>query len=75
MRRTILTSILVLWSTLALAQSTSPDVLFERGMDAITGVGPLQNDALGIDYFGALPISATGRPRSHWPTIMKLELL
>lgn len=51
MRRTILTSILVLWSTLALAQSTSPDVLFERGMDAITGVGPLQNDALGIDYF------------------------
>jgi TPR repeat protein len=51
MRRTILTSILVLWSTLALAQSSSPDALYERGMDAITGVGPSQNDSLGIDYF------------------------
>ena len=51
MRRTILTSILVLWSAMALAQSTSPDALYERGMDAITGVGPSQNDSLGIDYF------------------------
>jgi uncharacterized protein len=51
MRRTILTSILVLWSTMALAQSTSPDALYERGIDAITGVGTSQNDSLGIDYF------------------------
>ena len=51
MRRTILTLILVLWSTIALAQSSSPDSLYERGMDAITGIGPSQNDALGIDYF------------------------
>jgi hypothetical protein len=51
MRRTILTSILALWSTIALAQSTSPDALYERGMDAITGIGPSQNDSLGIDYF------------------------
>jgi TPR repeat protein len=51
MRRTILFSILVLWSTIALAQSSSPDALYERGMDAITGVGPSRNDSLGIDYF------------------------
>ncbi len=51
MRRTILSSILVLWSTMALAQSNSPEALYDRGMDAITGVGPSQNDALGIDYF------------------------
>ena len=51
MRQTILLSILVLWSTMALAQSTSPDALYERGMDAITGIGTSQNDSLGIDYF------------------------
>ena len=51
MRRTILSSILVLLSTIALAQSSSPDSLYERGMDAITGVGPSRNDSLGIDYF------------------------
>jgi len=51
MRRTILTSILALWCTIALAQSSSPDALYERGMDAITGIGPSQNDSLGIDYF------------------------
>jgi TPR repeat protein len=51
MRRTILLSILMLLSTLALAQSTSPEALFDRGMDAITGVGPSQNTSMGIDYF------------------------
>jgi uncharacterized protein len=51
MRRTLLSSILVLWSMLALAQSNSPDALYERGMDAITGIGTSQNDTLGIDYF------------------------
>jgi TPR repeat protein len=51
MRRIILASILVLWSTIALAQSNSPDALYERGMDAITGVGTSLNDALGLDYF------------------------
>ena len=51
MRRTILSAILVVWSTMALAQSTSPDALYERGMDAITGVGSSRNDSLGIDYF------------------------
>ncbi|MBZ5663870.1 MAG: sel1 repeat family protein [Acidobacteriia bacterium] len=51
MRRTKLCVILVLWSTIALAQSSSPDSLYERGMDAITGVGPSRNDSQGIDYF------------------------
>jgi TPR repeat protein len=55
MRRTILSAILVLLSVMAslpaLAQSSSPDSLYERGMDAITGVGPSRNDSLGVDYF------------------------
>ena len=51
MRRTVLFSILVLWNTIALAQSASPEALYERGVDAITGIGPSRNDALGIDYF------------------------
>src|SRR5580658_4449762 len=51
MRRIFLSLILVLLSTIALAQSSSPDALYERGMDAITGVGPSRNDSLGIDYF------------------------
>jgi TPR repeat protein len=50
MRRTIL-SLLALLSTLAFAQSTSPDALYERGVDAITGVGSSRNDTLAIDYF------------------------
>ena len=52
MRRTILCAILVLLGALAASgQSTSPDALYERGMDAITGVGSSRNDTLGIDYF------------------------
>ncbi|HLM80529.1 MAG TPA: hypothetical protein VK302_07840, partial [Terriglobales bacterium] len=51
MRRTILSAILVLWGTLGLAQSTSPEALYDRGMDAITGIGPTRDDSLGIDYF------------------------
>jgi uncharacterized protein len=52
MRRTILISILVLLcGTIALAQSTSPDALYERGMDAITGIGSSRNDTVGLDYF------------------------
>ena len=51
MRRTILSAVLVLASTIALAQSSSPEALYDRGMDAITGVGPSRNDSLGIDYF------------------------
>jgi TPR repeat protein len=51
MRRTILFAIFVLGATIALAQSNSPEALYDRGIDAITGVGSSQNDALGIDYF------------------------
>src|SRR5271169_240429 len=51
MRRTILSAILALCSAMAAAQSSSPDALYERGMDAITGIGPSRNDTLGIDYF------------------------
>jgi TPR repeat protein len=51
MHRTILSAILVLSSTMAFAQSNSPDALYERGMDAVTGVGSSRNDSLGIDYF------------------------
>src|ERR1039458_1973373 len=52
MRPRLLIPILVLIaSALAVAQSASPDALYERGMDAITGVGTSRNDLLGIDYF------------------------
>jgi len=51
MRRTVLFSIFVLFSVMAMAQSSSPDALYERGMDAITGVGPTRNDLQGIDFF------------------------
>jgi TPR repeat protein len=52
MRPRLLIPILVLIaSALAMAQSESPDALYERGMDAITGVGTSRNDLLGIDYF------------------------
>ncbi len=51
MRRTILSAILLLLSTMAFAQSTSPDALYDRGLDAITGVGSSRNDTLGVDYF------------------------
>jgi len=51
MRRIFLISTLVLLNGLSYAQSTSPDALYERGMDAITGVGPTRDDAEGIAYF------------------------
>ena len=55
MPRTIFSSILaflmVMLSSLACAQSNSPEALYDRGMDAITGVGPSQNVGQGIEYF------------------------
>jgi TPR repeat protein len=51
MRRTILPTILLLWSAIAFAQSASPEALYDRGVDAITGVGNSRNEALGADYF------------------------
>ena len=51
MRRTFLSAVVLLFSSLSFGQSTSPEALYERGMDAITGVGPTRNDAAGMDYF------------------------
>lgn len=51
MRRTLLSGFLLAFSMAAFAQSTSPEALYDRGMDAITGVGPSRNDAEGIDFF------------------------
>jgi|SRR5579859_201615 len=51
MRRIVLTTVIVFLSAIALAQSTSPAALYDRGMDAITGVGSSRNDVQGIEYF------------------------
>jgi len=49
--KSILIVCALLSSTLAFGQSTSPEALYERAIDAITGVGPTHNDSEGIDYF------------------------
>jgi hypothetical protein len=49
--RTTFLAIMLLLSMLAQGQSNSPDALYERGIDAITGVGPSHNDQQGVDYF------------------------
>jgi TPR repeat protein len=51
MHRTILSVVVVLISALSFAQSSSPEVLYERGMDAISGAGPSRNDRDAVDYF------------------------
>jgi len=51
MHRKALISIFMLFTVFVSAQSTSPEALYERAMDAITGVGISRNDIQGIDYF------------------------
>jgi TPR repeat protein len=51
MRRILVFILLPFLMTVALAQSNSPAALYERGMDAITSVGPSRNDFKGIDLF------------------------
>jgi uncharacterized protein len=51
MYRRVFSIVLILVSTIAFAQSTSPENLYERGMDAITGIGVSRNDTAGIDLF------------------------
>jgi uncharacterized protein len=51
MRHTTVLIMLVSASAFAFAQSSSPDALYQRGMEAISGVGPSRNDLEGIDYF------------------------
>ena len=40
-----------LLSVTAFAQSESPTALYERGMNAITGMGPLHSEEQGLEYF------------------------
>ncbi len=51
MRRTILSVVVVLMSALSFAQSSTPDALYERGMDAISGAGPSRNVRDAVEYF------------------------
>jgi TPR repeat protein len=43
--------LLAFMSAGVLAQSSSPEALYERGMDAITGYGASRSDLDGIEYF------------------------
>jgi TPR repeat protein len=51
MRSRTLVGIFLLLGALVSAQSGSPDALYERGINAITGVGDSRNDTAGIEYF------------------------
>ena len=51
MNRIVFSAVVVLMSTLSFAQSSSPEALYERGMDAISGAGPSRNDRDAVDYF------------------------
>lgn len=51
MRRTILSAFVVLMSLLGWGQSNSPEALYERGMDAISGAGFSRNDLEALEYF------------------------
>jgi TPR repeat protein len=51
MRRAILSFVVVLIGTLCLAQSSSPEALYEHGLDAISGANTSRNDHDAIDSF------------------------
>lgn len=51
MPRTVLSLFFLLMSSLALGQSASPETLYERGMDAISGAGPSRNDREALESF------------------------
>jgi uncharacterized protein len=51
MRRFYVIILSALLSATALAQSDSPSSLYDRGMNAITGMGPLHNDEQGLEFF------------------------
>jgi hypothetical protein len=53
MRRTLLAIVIAVISALAFAQSTSPESLYEHGMDAISGAGPSHSDRDAISIFAA----------------------
>lgn len=51
MRRTLFVVSVVLLSITVFAQSNSPEALYDRGMDAISGAGLSRNDLQALDYF------------------------
>ena len=51
MRGILLSSFVVLACLFAGAQNPSPEQLYERGMDAISGAGPSRNDIEAFEYF------------------------
>jgi uncharacterized protein len=51
MRRTIVSLFVVLVGVLGWGQSNSPEALYERAMDAISGAGLSHNDLQALEYF------------------------
>jgi TPR repeat protein len=51
MRRVFVFILVACLSAMTFAQSSSPSALYERALDAITGVGSSRNDFKGIDLF------------------------
>jgi TPR repeat protein len=51
MRQAVFAFCFVLISLTSLAQSNSPEALYQRGMNAISGAVPSRNDLQAIDYF------------------------
>ena len=51
MFRAQLILLFVLIGVVCFAQNNSPEALYQRGMDAISGAGPSRNDLQALDYF------------------------
>ena len=51
MRRTIMTVAVVLLAAISFAQSPSPEALYERGLDALSGAGPSRSDRDAVENF------------------------
>lgn len=51
MRHICLITLLAALHAVTFAQSSSPEALYERGMNAVTGMGPLHSDQQAIDFF------------------------
>ncbi len=51
MRHLSLVTLLAVLSAVAFAQSSSPEALYERGMNAVTGMGPLHSDQQALEFF------------------------
>src|SRR5882757_4588477 len=51
MRRALFSAVVVLISSLSFSQSSSPEALYEHGLDAISGANTSRNDHDAIEYF------------------------